>query len=67
MGRDYRHRGTKLDKFEDGYDMFKDKKLPSYDRNKNRRQNKINLNHFEIQPEEELDTLDREDEQNYED
>ena len=48
MGRDYRHRGNKPEKFEDGYEMFKDKKLPSYDRNKNRKQNKINLNHFDI-------------------
>jgi len=49
MGRDKRHRGTKLEKFEDGYEIFKDKKLPSYDRNKNRKQNKINLNQFEIE------------------
>ena len=48
MGRDYRHRGSKLEKFEDGYEMFKDKKLPSYDRNKNRKQNKINLNQFQL-------------------
>jgi len=48
MGRDYRHRGSKLERFEDGYEMFKDKKLPSYDRNKNRKQNKINLNQFDI-------------------
>ena len=48
MGRDYRHRASKLERFEDGYEMFKDKKLPSYDRNKNRKQNKINLNQFEI-------------------
>lgn len=48
MGRDYRHRGNKPEKFEDGYEMFKDKKLASYDRNKNRKQNKINLNQFDI-------------------
>jgi hypothetical protein len=51
MGRDYRHRGTKPEKFEDGYEIFKDKKLPSYDRNKNRKQNKINLNQFDIERE----------------
>lgn len=51
MGRDYRHRGSKAEKFEDGYEMFKDKKLPSYDRTKNRKQNKINLNQFELEQE----------------
>lgn len=56
MGRDYRHRGTKPEKFEDGYEIFKDKKLPSYDRNKNRKQNKINLNQFEIERED--DTIE---------
>jgi hypothetical protein len=65
MGRDYRHRGSKLERFEDGYEMFKDKKLPSYDRNKNRKQNKINLNQFEIADdfeimEEELDEKEEE-------
>ena len=35
--------------------MFKDKKLPSYDRNKNRKQNKINLNQFDIIEEEDLE------------
>lgn len=48
MGKDYRHRGNKPEKFEDGFELFKDKKLPSYDRNKNRKQNKINLNHFDV-------------------
>jgi len=59
MGRDYRHRGSKLEKFEDGYEMFKDKKLPSYDRNKNRKQNKINLNQFNI-VEDDFDSLEQE-------
>lgn len=54
MGRDFRHRGNKPEKFEDGYEMFKDKKLPSYDRNKNRKQNKINLNHFEVEVEDDF-------------
>lgn len=54
MGRDFRHRGTKPEIFEDGYEMFKDRKLPSYDRNKNRKQNKINLNHFEIEVEDDF-------------
>lgn len=49
MGRDYRHRGSKLEKFEDGYEAFKDKRLPTYDRNKTRHQNKINLNQFQLQ------------------
>ena len=48
MGRDYRHRGIKQDTYEDGYEIFKDKKLQSYDRNKNRKQNKINLNQFQL-------------------
>ena len=48
MGKDYRHRGNKPEKFEDGFELFKDKKLPSYDRNKNRKQTKINLNHFDV-------------------
>ena len=48
MGKDYRHRGNKPEKFEDGFELFKDNKLPSYDRNKNRKQNKINLNHFDV-------------------
>lgn len=48
MGRDKRHYRSKLDKFEDGYEMFKDKKLPTYDRNKTRHQNKINLNQFQL-------------------
>ncbi len=65
MGRDYRHRASKLEKFEDGYEIFKDKKLASYDRNKNRKQNKINLNQFEIEDdfdilEEEFDKKDEE-------
>lgn len=64
MGRDKRHRGTKLEKFEDGYEMFKDKKLPSYDRNKNRKQNKINLNQFEIDVEDEVEFIN--DEQDWE-
>jgi hypothetical protein len=51
MGRDYRHRLSKFDRYEDGYEIFKDKKLPSYDRNKNRKQNKINLNQFDLPPE----------------
>jgi hypothetical protein len=29
--------------------MFKERKLDSYDRNKGRKQNKINLNHFQLQ------------------
>lgn len=54
MGKDYRHNGQKPGRFEDGYEMFKDRKLPSYDRNKNRKQNKINLNHFDIEVEEDF-------------
>jgi len=55
MGRDYRHRGSKLEKFEDGYEILKDKKLPSYDRNKGRKQNKINLNQFQLEEEIEIE------------
>ena len=62
MGRDYRHRGTKTERFEDGYEIFKDKKLPSYDRNKNRKQNKINLNQFEIDTEEEFELEEKDEE-----
>ena len=62
MGRDYRHRGTKTERFEDGYEMFKDKKLPSYDRNKNRKQNKINLNQFDIEHEEDLQLEEKDEE-----
>jgi len=62
MGRDYRHRGNKPEKFEDGYEMFKDKKLPSYDRNKNRKQNKINLNQFDIEVEEDLEFEEKDEE-----
>jgi hypothetical protein len=54
MGRDYRHRGNKPEKFEDGYEMFKEKKLDSYDRNKGRKQNKINLNHFQVEEEDDI-------------
>lgn len=50
MGRDYRHRGTKIERFEDGYGAFKNRKLDSYDRNKNRKQNKIDINHFDVAP-----------------
>ena len=63
MGRDYRHRGNKPEKFEDGYEMFKDRKLESYDRNKNRKQNKINLNQFDIIEEEEDFQLEETDEE----
>lgn len=62
MGRDYRHRGNKPERFEDGYEMFKDKKLPSYDRNKNRKQNKINLNQFSIEDTYEVESYDSYDE-----
>lgn len=63
MGRDYRHRGNKPEKFEDGYEMFKDRKLESYDRNKNRKQNKINLNQFDVIEEEEDFQLEETDEE----
>jgi hypothetical protein len=49
MGRDYRHKTKKSERSEDGYEMFKERKLDSYDRNKGRKQNKINLNHFQIE------------------
>lgn len=49
MGRDYRHRKNKTDSYEDGYEILKDKKLSSYDRNKNRKQNKFNLNQVSIE------------------
>ena len=59
MGKDYRHgKYTRTEKYEDGYEMFKDKKLPSYDRNKNRKQNKINLNDFDVEEEEDLELED---------
>jgi hypothetical protein len=48
MGRDYKLRISNTTKFEDGYEVSKSKKLDSYDRNKNRRQNKINLNKINI-------------------
>jgi hypothetical protein len=54
MGRDYRHKTKKADRFEDGYEFFKERKLDSYDRNKGRKQNKINLNHFQIDEDEEV-------------
>ena len=63
MGRDFRHRGNKPEKFEDGYEMFKDRKLESYDRNKNRKQNKINLNQFDVIEEEEDFQLEETDEE----
>lgn len=53
MGRDYKIRISNTNKFEDGYEVSKTKKLDSYDRNKNRRQNKINLNKININ---EIDT-----------
>jgi hypothetical protein len=34
--------------------MFKEKKLDSYDRNKGRKQNKINLNQFQIQEDDDV-------------
>jgi hypothetical protein len=58
MGRDYRHHTKKSDRFEDGYEIFKERKLDSYDRNKGRKQNKINLNQFHLQ--EEDDTFEME-------
>lgn len=58
MGRDYRHRRPKSEIYEDGYEMFKDRKLPSYDRNKNRKQNKINLNQFNL--EEQVEVFEQE-------
>lgn len=58
MGRDKRHRGLKPEKFEDGFELFKDKKLPSYDRNKNRKQNKINLNQFQIEEDYSFDEVE---------
>jgi len=54
MGRDYRHKIKKSDRFEDGYETFKERKLDSYDRNKGRKQNKINLNQFEIQEDDDV-------------
>jgi len=48
MGRDYKSRISNTNKFEDGYEVSKSKKLDSYDRNKNRKQNKINLNTISI-------------------
>lgn len=65
MGRDYRHRGNKPERFEDGYEMFKDRKLESYDRNKNRKQNKINLNQFDI-VEDDFETMEDYSEENEE-
>jgi hypothetical protein len=56
MGRDFRYRGNKLEKFEDGYEIVKDRKIPSYDRTKNRKQNKINLNHFQLQEDDTFET-----------
>jgi hypothetical protein len=54
MGRDYRHKTKKSDRFEDGYEMFKERKLDSYDRNKGRKQNKINLNQFKVDDDEDI-------------
>lgn len=49
MGKDYRHnnknRGQQFD--DDGFDGFH--KLQKYDRDKTRKQNKVNLNHFDVQ------------------
>lgn len=46
MGKDYRHnnknRGQQFD--DDGFH-----KLQKYDRDKTRKQNKVNLNHFDVQ------------------
>jgi hypothetical protein len=48
MGRDYKLRISNTNKFEDGYEVLKSKKLDSYDRNKSRRQNKVNLNKLSV-------------------
>ena len=65
MGRDYRHRGSKIERFEDGYGAFENRKLDSYDRNKNRKQNKIDVNHFDIEPDVETEIQSIEDEEEY--
>lgn len=53
MGRDYRH-GKKLIQFEDGYELQKNRKLKQYDRNKSRKNNKINPNELNLQPEDDV-------------
>lgn len=53
MGRDYRH-GKKLVQFEDGYELQKNRKLKQYDRNKSRKNNKINPNELNLQPEDDV-------------
>lgn len=54
MGRDYRHTKKSV-QFEDGYELQKNRKLKQYDRNKSRRNNKINLNELQVQPEDDVD------------
>jgi len=49
MGRDYKLRAPQTEKYEDGYENKRFKKLDSYDRNKTRRQNKFNLNKISIE------------------
>lgn len=49
MGRDYKVKTSKTEKYEDGYESKKFKKLDSYDRNKTRKQNKFNLNTFSVE------------------
>lgn len=48
MGKDYRHKTkNRIHQFdEDGYDG--EHKLQKYDREKTRKQNKLNLNHVDI-------------------
>jgi hypothetical protein len=48
MGKDYRHnRGRKSERFDEDYDS-RMRKLESYDRNKGRKKNKINLNQVDV-------------------
>lgn len=54
MSRDYRRRKEK-EPYDDGYEIFKDRKLESYDRSKTRKQNKINLNTFSVEEDENPD------------
>lgn len=54
MGRDYRH-AKKSVQFEDGYELQKNRKLKQYDRNKSRKNNKINPNELQVQPDDDVE------------
>jgi hypothetical protein len=65
MGRDYRHTKKSV-QFEDGYELQKNRKLTQYDRNKSRKNNKINPNELVLPNEEDRDVQEEDENGMYE-